>query len=358
MIVIAAFICGFLWGSAFPCVKIGYRLFSVAADDTASQLLFAGIRFTLAGILVILFGSIGARRLLLPSGIPAGSPAPAHSGHTSGSNPAHSGHSSGLNRAHNGHSSATDRGKSIGRISPDSIRMIIILSAFQTIGQYFFFYIGMAHASGVKASITEASSTFFAILIAALVFHTERLNFRKIIGCLVGFAGVLVILIPGNTLDFHVRFNGEGFILISTLMYAMSSSVMKQYSRREDTFVLSGYQFIFGGIVLAAAGALMGGRLSGFTPASTALLLYMSFISAAAYTLWSILLRHNPVSRIAVFGFINPVMGAILSALLLGEQNQAFSIYGLLSPILVTAGIVIVYRLGDHAAISNAANSI
>lgn len=299
VIVIAAFICGFLWGSAFPCVKIGYRLFSVAADDTASQLLFAGIRFTLAGVLVILFGSIGERRLLLPAGI------------------------------------------------PDSIKMIVILSAFQTIGQYFFFYIGMAHASGVKASITEASSTFFAILIAALVFHTEKLNFRKIIGCLVGFAGVLVILIPGNTLDFHVRFNGEGFILISTLMYAMSSSVMKQYSRREDTFVLSGYQFIFGGIVLAAAGALMGGRLSGFTPASTALLLYMSFISAAAYTLWSILLRHNPVSRIAVFGFINPVMGAILSALLLGEQNQAFSIYGLLSLVLVTAGIIIVYRLGE-----------
>ena len=89
------------------------------------------------------------------------------------------------------------------------------------------------------------------------------------------------------------------------------------------------------------------GRLSGFSPASTILLLYMAFISAAAYTLWSILLRHNPVSRIAVFGFMNPVLGAILSALLLGEQNQAFSAYGLLSLVLVTAGIVIVYRLGE-----------
>ena len=225
----------------------------------------------------------------------------------------------------------------------DSVKMIVILSAFQTIGQYFFFYIGMAHASGVKASITEASSTFFAILVAALIFHTEKLNLRKIAGCLVGFAGVLVILLPGNTLDLHMQFTGEGFILISTLMYAMSSSIMKQYSKREDTFV----QFIIGGIVLAIAGAALGGRLSGFSPASTILLLYMAFISAAAYTLWSILLRHNPVSRIAVFGFMNPVLGAILSALLLGEQNQAFSVYGLLSLVLVTAGIVIVYRLGE-----------
>ena len=310
VIIIAAFICGFLWGSAFPCVKIGYRLFAVASDDTASQLLFAGIRFAHAGVLVILFGSIGERRLLLPVGI--------------------------------------SEGKDSGLISMDSVKMIVILSAFQTIGQYFFFYIGMAHASGVKASVTEASSTFFAILIAALIFHTEKLNFRKIAGCLIGCAGVLVILLPGSTLDLQIRFTGEGFILISTLMYAMSSSVMKQYSRREKTFVLSGYQFIFGGIVLAITGAAMGGHLSDFTPASTTLLLYMSFISAAAYTLWSILLRHNPVSRIAVFGFINPVMGAILSALLLGEQNQAFSIYGLLSLILVTAGIVIVYRLGGR----------
>lgn len=311
VIIIATFICGFLWGSAFPCVKIGYRLFGIASDDMASQLLFAGVRFTLAGILVILFGSIGAHRLLLPQGLPA-----------------------------------DDENKS-SRISMDSVKMIVILSAFQTIGQYFFFYIGMAHASGVKASITEASSTFFAILVAALIFHTEKLNLRKIAGCLVGFAGVLVILLPGNTLDLHMQFTGEGFILISTLMYAMSSSIMKQYSKREETFVLSGYQFIIGGIVLAIAGAALGGRLSGFTPGSTLLLLYMAFISAAAYTLWSILLRHNPVSRIAVFGFMNPVLGAILSAILLGEQNQAFSVYGLLSLVLVTAGIVIVYRLGE-----------
>ena len=179
VIIIATFICGFLWGSAFPCVKIGYRLFGIASEDMASQLLFAGVRFTLAGILVILFGSIGAHRLLLPQGLPA-----------------------------------DDENKS-SRISMDSVKMIVILSAFQTIGQYFFFYIGMAHASGVKASITEASSTFFAILVAALIFHTEKLNLRKIAGCLVGFAGVLVILLPGNTLDLRMQFTGEGFILIS-----------------------------------------------------------------------------------------------------------------------------------------------
>lgn len=299
VIFLMTLICCFLWGSAFPCVKIGYRMFSIASDDSASQLLFAGTRFTLAGILVMLFGSIQAKKPLKPQ-----------------------------------------RG---------STRYILILALFQTIGQYFFFYIGMAHTSGVKSSIIEASSTFLAILVAALIFRYEKLTARKIVGCLVGFAGVLIIQIPGNSIDFSMHWNGEGFILISALMYAFSSSFIKNFSKKEDPIVLSGCQFIIGGLVLAAAGAALGGKLSGFTPGSSLLLLYMALISAVAYTLWSILLKYNPVSRIAVFGFMNPVLGVILSAVLLNEKNQAFSLYGLLSLVLVSLGIVIVNRTSGRA---------
>ncbi len=294
VIFLMTLICCFLWGSAFPCVKIGYRLFRIASGDSAGQLLFAGVRFTLAGLLVLLFGSLQNRRVLLPDG------------------------------------------KSKGDI--------LILALFQTIGQYFFFYIGMAHTSGVKSSIIEASSTFLAILIAALIFRYEKLTARKIIGCLIGFAGVLLILIPGSAIDFSMHWNGEGFILLSALMYSFSSSFIKRFSKREDPLVLSGCQFVIGGLVLAASGAALGGRLSGFTPASSLLLLYMALISAVAYSLWSILLKYNPVSRIAVFGFMNPVLGVILSALLLNEKNQAFSLYGLLSLVLVSAGIITVNR--------------
>lgn len=294
VIFLMTLICCFLWGSAFPCVKIGYRLFRIASGDSAGQLLFAGVRFTLAGLLVLLFGSLQKRRVLLPDG------------------------------------------KSTGAI--------LILALFQTIGQYFFFYIGMAYTSGVKSSIIEASSTFLAILIAALVFRYEKLTARKIIGCLIGFAGVLLILIPGSAIDFSMHWNGEGFILLSALMYSFSSSFIKRFSKREDPLVLSGCQFVIGGLVLAASGAALGGRLSGFTPASSLLLLYMALISAVAYSLWNILLKYNPVSRIAVFGFMNPVLGVILSALLLNEKNQAFSLYGLLSLVLVSAGIITVNR--------------
>ena len=58
IVILVAGICCLLWGSAFPCIKIGYRLFKIAGGDTASQILFAGIRFALAGTMVILFFSI------------------------------------------------------------------------------------------------------------------------------------------------------------------------------------------------------------------------------------------------------------------------------------------------------------
>ncbi len=54
-------------GSAFPCIKIGYQMMHIASDEAASQILYAGYRFTLAGILTILLGSIGSRRFLRPT---------------------------------------------------------------------------------------------------------------------------------------------------------------------------------------------------------------------------------------------------------------------------------------------------
>lgn len=72
------------------------------------------------------------------------------------------------------------------------------------------------------------------------------------------------------------------------------------------------------------------------------LLIYLALVSSIAYTLWGILLKYNPVGKVAVFGFMNPIFGVILSAWLLGEQNQAFSIIGVVSLLLTCIGIYIV----------------
>lgn len=46
----------------------------------------------------------------------------------------------------------------------------------QTVVQYFFFYVGLAHTTGVKGSIVEASNVFLAILVSSLIFHQEKLD--------------------------------------------------------------------------------------------------------------------------------------------------------------------------------------
>ncbi len=292
-IIFMTFICCFLWGSAFPCIKTGYRLFAIASDDTAGQILFAGVRFTLAGLLVVVVGSLVRGRFLKPK--------------------------------------------------KDSSIPVLILALFQTAGQYVFFYAGMAHTTGVKSAILVAAGNFITILIAALLFHYEKLTFRKILGCLVGFAGVVLIQLPGG-LDTGFRMNGEGFILLSTVLSSFSSAFVKRYSGREDPLVLSGWQFVAGGLMLTFGGLLGGGTLTGFTPASVLLLFYMACISAGAFSLWSMLVVYNDISRIAVFRFMNPVIGVILSALILEEQNQAFTVYGLGAMVLVSMGIIVVNR--------------
>ena len=109
--------------------------------------------------------------------------------------------------------------------------------------------------------------------------------------------------------------------------------------------LLSGWQFVIGGLVLLGIGLGMGGQLhpQAIAPA-VGLIAYMGFISAMAYSLWARLLSVNPVSRVSVFGFMNPVFGVALSALLLGEGADTNPFVFLAALSLVCLGIVLVNR--------------
>ena len=209
----------------------------------------------------------------------------------------------------------------------------------QTVIQYFFFYVGLAHTTGVKGAIITGSNTLIAILAASLIFHQEKLTVKKIVGCIAGFAGVIIANLTGSGLNFDITFSGEGFMLISATAYALSSVYIKKFSKNYDPVMLSGYQFFLGGIILSIIGALMGGHLTGFTVKGTGILVYLALVSAVAYSLWGILLKHNPVSKVTVYGFMNPVIGVLLSALLLNEGAQAFSLQNISALILVAVGI-------------------
>ncbi len=286
-----AALCCLLWGSAFPAIKTGYELFKIDTNDTASIILFAGLRFTTAGILTIIIFSLIDKKPLKPAK------------------------------------------KSISKIS--------VLALFQTIFQYAFFYLGLAKTTGDRASVINATSVFISLLISCLLFKMEKLTFSKIIGCIIGFSGVVLVSLDIFSGSSDLTFFGELFILLSSISYAFSSVFMKRYSKTENPAMLSGYQFFAGGLVLVLVGIFSGGRISNFNYKSVFLLIYLAFVSAIAYSLWSILLKYNPVSRVAVCGFMTPIFGYMLSIIFSNEKSN-MGIIGLPSLFLVASGIVLV----------------
>lgn len=287
-VTLAALLCCALWGSATPFIKMGYALmFEGGSPDIPSTLLFAGIRFTAAGLLTVLIYSIARRKLLLP------------------------------------------KKENLGRVG--------IIALFQTVIQYFFFYVGLANTSGAKGTILSGSSSFFAILISALLFRQEKLTAKKLIACLVGFGGIIAVNLNG--LDLSMNLLGDGFVIFSAISLAFSSVLIKLFSKREDPVVISGYQFMAGGAVMILTGLLLGGRIDLSSPKSVPILLYLSCLSAVAYALWGVLLKHNPVSRVTIFSFTTPVFGVLLTLLLLPEKANVTPQNLILSLLLVALGV-------------------
>ncbi|HET7792775.1 MAG TPA: EamA family transporter [Rhizobacter sp.] len=273
VVFLLALFCCLLWGSSYPAIKNGYALFGIASADIASKLVFAGWRFLFAGVLLMVYALVS--------------------------------------------------GKRIGGFSGRTLGQFAVLGLLQTTLQYVFFYIGLAYTTGVKSSIMNATGTFFSVLLAHFIYHNDRLSYAKILGCAVGFVGVMVVNFGaglGGLLQFDFTLLGEGFVVIAAFVLAAASIYGKRISAGIDPIVMTGYQLMVGGAVLLIGGYVTGGELHGFTPASTALLAYMVVLSSLAISIWSLLLKYNRVSMITAFNFMVPVFGAVLSSVFLNES--------------------------------------
>ena len=176
-----ACVCCILWGSAIPVIKTGYRILAVDSADTASQIVFAGIRFALAGILVLLFASFREKRVVLPDG--------------------------------------------------KIFKYVIPVCFAQTFVQYFFFYIGVAHTSGVKGGIITGLGNFIAILMACLLVRNEKMTGRKLAGCILGFAGVVIINMAGGSMDMGFRLTAFLWSFNRTDQYFLQKSITGYFKR-------------------------------------------------------------------------------------------------------------------------------
>lgn len=297
VLVLCALICTALWGSAFPCVKAGYQLWNIDTGDAASQMIFAGERFILAGLMTLLIAPFMER------------------------NPIHKG------------------------IRKQALQGIFFLGLIQTALQYVFYYISMAHVTGIKGAILNGSSAFVCVLMARIYYkEQERMSASRILGCVLGLAGVVIVNLGKGNLGERWSWLGEGFMILAVLMSALGSLISKEISEKIRPVTLCGGQLLSGGLLLTAAGYAAGGRIHWHTVEipGILLLLYMAFISAAAFSLWTILLKYNKMGKVTIFNFMIPVFGTILSALFLGDD--LWNPYILSSLPLVCVGIYLVNR--------------
>ena len=278
------------WGWAFPIVKIGFDAFGITPEMTGSKMLYAGIRFASAGLIVLTI----ARR---------------------------SGHSFRV------------RAKS-------DWWFILAFALMNTTLHYFFFYIGMSHSMGSRAAILNSMSTFLVVLLACLCFKSDRMTLRKLLGCVIGFGGIMALNLGGADSG-RFTWLGDGMIIINTIVIALAGLMVRGLSRRIDIFVGTGFSLTIGGLLLVIPGLLIGGTLPVVNAKGIICLLLLISISATGFALYNKLLSCNPIGKVAIYNSLIPIVGSVTSCICLGETFYAkYALAG----ILAALGIYIINK--------------
>ena len=289
VIMILALISCFLWGSAFPSVKIGYHMFSIGAGDTYQKILFAGLRFLVSASMIFIFCIITGRSL---------------------------------------------------KVRKEDILKLAFLGVVQTSIQYVFFYIGLSNTSGTKGAILASTTTFFSVIIAHFFYEEDKLSFRRIVGIVIGFMGVVIVNMNGGKIQGGFTLTGDGFVIMSSLASSVAGIYTKKIANDISIFLISGYQLFIGSIFLILTGFLGGARGLDFSPKGSALLLYLGFISAAAFSIWALLLKYNGVGKVTIYKFSIPLFGVFLSYVFLKERVGGINV--IMAIILVIVGIIMI----------------
>lgn len=288
--IIFSLIAMLLWGSAIPLIKLTYIEAGILPNDPGGKIFIAGIRFFMAGLLTYIYFFIFNRQ----------------------------------------------------KVERDKInyKFIIILALIQTTLQYSTYYIGLSNTLGSLAAVIQASNAFITVIISVILIADEKFTKRKVAALIIGSLGIIIINLK-DAGNFHFKLTGEGFILIATTLNALASVLIRKYGRDQNSFLMTGTQFLLGATPLIIIGAL--GHKS---PVNVSLkfflmLCYGAFISATSFTIWTSVLQRHSASEFGIYKLFIPIFGTILSVLVLGEELTIYIILGL---IFVLLGAVVLNK--------------
>ena len=282
-------ICSVLWGSAFPSIKYVYGIWEM---DFAATYLFAGVRFTVAGFLIFL---------------------------------------------------VLAKSKPFERLKKANFRLLAALTLLQTVGQYTFFYWAMSVSSGALGALLVSAGSLWWVILSPIFLKSPIPTGKQIAILLMCSAGIILAMSRPGAGSGDPLLGGVLFLL-SSLSGVLGIIFLQPLSKTIDVPTATGFSLFAGGIILTVIGLPAIDQISQFTDLRVAgMTAYLTFVSAAAFTLWNSLSRKYPVNILAGYRFLIPLSGVILSALFIPGEKIGAGIYA--GGSIVIVGIFLLAKL-------------
>lgn len=182
------------------------------------------------------------------------------------------------------------------------------------------FLAGGLVSPGLATVIANAQPLIAAGL--AYFFLAERLGPRRRVGLALGFAGIVLVALPGFGSSANSTPLGVVYVLLGALGVAVGNVLLKRLTGKVDLWMATGWQFVLGGAPLSLAAWLfeMPGQVA-WTPTFAAVLLVLSLLGTAlAFVLWFALLHRGELTRLNTFTFLTPAFALLLGAVFFGER--------------------------------------
>ncbi|ASK61035.1 EamA family transporter [Virgibacillus phasianinus] len=212
---------------------------------------------------------------------------------------------------------------------------IVLVGIFQTALVMGSIFLSLRTITAGESSILTFINPLLVVIFGTF-FMGMKYRWVQWLGVLVGFLGVFITL--GASLD--IREAGTLLGLLSAVSWAIATLILKKWGTSFDTWVLTAYQMLFGGILLLIASGLFEEVHIVFTSVSIFIIVWLAVMaSIVQFAIWFFLLEKGDPGKVSAFLFLAPLFGVIFGWILLQEQ---FHLSTLIGGSLILAGIFLV----------------
>lgn len=219
-----------------------------------------------------------------------------------------------------------------------NMKIYAVLAVLNIIGYYGLQTIGIGYLpAGLFSTIVFLQPILLGLF--SWLWLGEKMNTLKVVGLILGFAGVAVISSGG--LEGNLSLTGIGFALASSLCWALGTIYMKKNNQQLDSLWTVTMQLLIGGVVLMIAGSSTESWSDiQWTPSFIEVLLFISlFVIAGGWMVYFKLIDSGEVSTVGTYTFMIPVLSNIFSIWILSESITLSLLIGL---VMIACSIALV----------------